>query len=1205
MIPTRRAFPSRTKAASAALAAAAVLFASAASLSCENALYDKVKRTQEIAASSKIVLAHEGAGIPNGAILDLGKIVVGSGAVSVEIVILNAGADTLEIDTDRISITAADGTETGTFTISSRPEAALANAASGSLVLECAALGLGPKRATVTIPTNDVRYGSFTFTVALTGGNAGKAATPTFTPAGGSVGTDIAVNIDCETAGATIHYTMTTWSSSSASSTPADPTAASTPYDPQAPIAIAGNGTNAMIKAVAVRNGYDDSSIAQTSFLVIYGSTAAQPVFSPLPDTYGSDQYLSITSGTAGASIYYATSSTGTPANPTAASSLYTGPIQVAGDGSVLRIKAVAVAPGVLASAEAGGTYTIAYPRLAFDANGGTGTMEAQAIAEGSGASIRANSLARPGYTFTGWDTEAGGTGTRYADGADYAMGDTGATLYAQWAGKTYAIVFNAQDGTVLQTTLSATNGSTYGASGALPTVTRSGYAFGGWFTAPGGAGSQVAASTTVAILTDETTQQVLYALWTAKSYTVSFDAQGGTCPTASKSVTYASTYGELPVPSRTGCTFGGWWTAAGGGGAQVAPSTAVAITEAQTLYALWTANSYTVSLDAQGGSPSSTTIGVTYGATYGALPTPARDYYGFGGWWTATGGGGTRVTSSTSVSVTDNTTVLYAKWTGNSYTVGFDAQGGSVSPASKTVTYASSYGELPTPSRDYYGFGGWWTGAGGTGSPVTSATTVAVTDDSTVLYAKWTGNQYKVTFDAQQGSCDTVLKYVAYGSAYGELPAPTRTGYTFGGWYTGTSGNGTQIAAATTVSITDAQTLYAKWTVNSYTVTFDSQGGSAPSIASKTVTFAALYGTIANDPTRTGYTFGGWWTGTGGTGSQIYPTEIVAIASDHSLYAKWTGNSYTVTFDAQGGSVSPTSMGATYGSAYGALPTPTRAGFAFIGWWSEAGASGTPVTSTTTVATAAAHTVYAYWGTAGLVYSLINGNTEYSVAAGTATSGSIVIPRYYAGLPVTTIADNGFKNCSGVTALSLPEGFTTLGNSSLYGCSGLTSLALPSSLKMISGLAFNYCSGLTSLAIPNGCYVDGSVFMYCTNLATVTLPNDLAKIPSWLFYDCVKLANITIPATVTRIDEDVFYLCTSLASVTIPSGVTIMGGYIFRSCSALTSVTVQAATPPTAGSSMFLSCGALAHIYVPSASVNAYKAAANWSGYASLISGY
>jgi uncharacterized repeat protein (TIGR02543 family) len=222
-------------------------------------------------------------------------------------------------------------------------------------------------------------------------------------------------------------------------------------------------------------------------------------------------------------------------------------------------------------------------------------------------------------------------------------------------------------------------------------------------------------------------------------SYTVTFDGQGGTTPVpASKSVTYGSAYGTLATTSRGGYTFGGWWTGEGGTGAEVTAATTVTVTAAQTLYAKWTAESYTVAFDGQGGTtPVPTSKSVTYGGTYGTLATTSRTGYTFGGWWTGAGGTGTEVTAATTVTVTSAQT-LYAKWTANSYTVTFDEQGGSTPvPTSKSVTYGGTYGTLATTSRTGYTFGGWWTGAGGTGAEVTAATTVTVTAAQT-LYAKW-----------------------------------------------------------------------------------------------------------------------------------------------------------------------------------------------------------------------------------------------------------------------------------------------------------------------------------------------------------------------------------------------------------------------------------------------------------------------------------
>jgi len=149
-----------------------------------------------------------------------------------------------------------------------------------------------------------------------------------------------------------------------------------------------------------------------------------------------------------------------------------------------------------------------------------------------------------------------------------------------------------------------------------------------------------------------------------------------------------------------------------------------------------------------------------------------------------------------------------------------------------------------------------------------------------------WTVNSYTVTFDAQGGTVSPTSAFVTSGSAYGTLPTPTRTGYTFGGWWMGANGSGTQVTASTTVTASANHVLYAKWTGNLYTVFFDAQGGTSGT-ASKTVTYGSAYGTLPT-PTKEDLFFGGWWTGPNGTGSIVLDTTVVSTASDHTLYARW-----------------------------------------------------------------------------------------------------------------------------------------------------------------------------------------------------------------------------------------------------------------------------------------------------------------------------
>lgn len=148
-----------------------------------------------------------------------------------------------------------------------------------------------------------------------------------------------------------------------------------------------------------------------------------------------------------------------------------------------------------------------------------------------------------------------------------------------------------------------------------------------------------------------------------SESYTVTFNANGGSVGTSNKSVIYGSTYGTLPTPTRTGYTFEGWYIS-NSGGSQVTSSTIVNTSANHTLYARWTVKNYTVTFNANGGSCSASSKRVTYGSTYGTLPTPTWAGYTFAGWYTASSGG-SLVTSSTAVNIIRNQT-LYAHWTAN-----------------------------------------------------------------------------------------------------------------------------------------------------------------------------------------------------------------------------------------------------------------------------------------------------------------------------------------------------------------------------------------------------------------------------------------------------------------------------------------------------------------------------------------------------------
>ena len=510
-------------------------------------------------------------------------------------------------------------------------------------------------------------------------------------------------------------------------------------------------------------------------------------------------------------------------------------------------------------------------------------------------------------------------------------------TLYARWSPKTFTVSFNSQGGSTVSSK-TVTYDSTYGS---LTNPTKSGYTFAGWFTAASG-GSQITASTKVAL----TANQVLYAHWTANSYTLSFNSQGGSSISA-KTVTYGSKYGTLSSPTRTGYTFAGWYTAASGG-SQVTSSTTVSTASNHTLYARWTANKYTVTYDKNGGSGDNFTRSIAYDSPYGKAGDPTRTGYEFHGWYTSKTYQ-TQVVETTLMKTAANHT-LYAKWTPKTYTVTFMDGGTRIS--SKTVTYDSTYGTLPSRSMTGHTFNGWYTAASG-GSRIIESANVTITANQT-LYAQWSVNKYTVTYDKNGGSGSNFTRSIAYGSNYGKVDNPTKTGYNFAGWFTAKSG-GSEVTETTKMTSTSNHTLYAHWTPKTYTVSFSSQGGGT--VFAKTVTYDSIYGELAS-PNKAGYDFAGWYTAASG-GAQVKADTKVTITADQTLYAHYTPKTYTVTFMDGGTRISTKNV--TYDSTYGTLPSRSMTGQTFNGWYTAA-SGGSRITESTKVTITANHTLYAQW---------------------------------------------------------------------------------------------------------------------------------------------------------------------------------------------------------------------------------------------------
>lgn len=275
----------------------------------------------------------------------------------------------------------------------------------------------------------------------------------------------------------------------------------------------------------------------------------------------------------------------------------------------------------------------------------------------------------------------------------------------------------------------------------------------------------------------------------------------------------------------------------------------------------------------------------------------------------------------------------LYAKWQALTYTVSYNAGGGNGAPGSQTKTYGVNLTLSSTvPTWAGHTFVEWNTAANGSGTSYNPGATFTA-NANTTLYAIWSTNTYTVSYNANGGSGAPANQTKTYGVALAlSATVPTRSGYGFVAWNTQADGSGTTYHPGDGYTANAALTLYAIWQQSTYTVTYNANGkGTAPDPQTK------QYGgsvTIADAITYTGLTMTEWNTAADGTGTSYSPGDTYSADADLTLYAIWTVASYTVTFDADGGTVSPAAKTVTLGDKYGELPVPEKTGETFYGWF-------------------------------------------------------------------------------------------------------------------------------------------------------------------------------------------------------------------------------------------------------------------------------
>ena len=509
-------------------------------------------------------------------------------------------------------------------------------------------------------------------------------------------------------------------------------------------------------------------------------------------------------------------------------------------------------------------------------------------------------------------------------------------------------------------------------------------------------------------------------------------------------------------------------------------------------------------------------------------------------------------------------------------------------------------------------------------------------------LWAKWDIITYTITYHTNDGTLSTNKNSYTVESSTITLDTPTRTGYTFGGWFTNEGLTGT---AVTTIDhgSTDNVELWAKWDIINYTITYHLDGGSVDNPTSYNIETATF---TLNNPTKPGYTFTGW-TGTALDGSPVKDVTIIqgnslenldytahyeiACFTEGSLSYLWTGSGTEMkvtacnpsaefaiipaTVSNDGVTYTVTTIEATAFSGCTSLTTltlksttPPALGTNALDACTALNTINVPSGTVEAYKAAAGWSAYeekiqGYDGTCGTnVYYTYDGSTKTLHVFGT---GAI------ADYNNEYTPWNSYKE--EIKTLVIGNGVTSIGIEAFGFCTSLTSIEIPTSVTSIGNRAFTGCTGFTSIDIPASVTSIGfGAFWSCTSLASIDIPASVKSIGDLAFADCESLKSIKIPASVTSIGKEVLAYCNALESISvatdnptyhskdnciieteshtliqgckksvIPDDVTSIGETAFYYCASLTSIEIPASVT-TISSWAFGYCTGLTSIEIP-----------------------
>lgn len=511
---------------------------------------------------------------------------------------------------------------------------------------------------------------------------------------------------------------------------------------------------------------------------------------------------------------------------------------------------------------------------VSFNKNGGdSGEMSNQTGFVPGDTQLTANAFTKTGYVFYKWNTAADGSGTWFGD-ESRAMISKDITLYAIWK---YKVNYNgngSDGGTSVPSQDVEPNGSVQVSA---CTFTKTGMSFYKWNTAFDGSGDDYFAGDTITLTSGDVT---LYAVW---AYAITFNINGGegTVPgtmycLSGKTITIPDSIGF----SKANYAFYQWNTNEQATGTFYPANTNVSFNQEVTLYAIWGHSVTYLAPDATGGedvkvvSTRANSVAADDGSSI------SRDGYTFRYWTTGEHGTGTSYIGGAKVPTTANIT-LYAQWNVITYTISYELNGGTADPAAPSSYDTTAAKELKNPSKNGFRFAGW-SGPDLNGCNNTAVTIPAGSLGNRTYTAHW--EQYTVSFDSNGGYGVMPDQALITGTLNANTFA--KKGHTFSGWK---DGSGNPYSNQQSVTLEGNLTLYAQWTVVTYSITYNNNG------ATVEVTTPANYNvTTANItlgiPEKTDFTFGGWYDNAGFTGDPV--KQIPKGSMDNRIfYAKWESN--------------------------------------------------------------------------------------------------------------------------------------------------------------------------------------------------------------------------------------------------------------------------------------------------------------------------